>query len=228
MGYVYLIPDNIVDQHFIYRHNSEVDFFSDNFDLLLSKSINVEKGYVNGKKFLKTIDELNPEIIVTYGCSIIRGDILDIYKDRIINIHLGISPYYKGSGTNFHSLVNNEFKYFGYSIIFMNEKIDDGEIIHQRQANFFKYDTPHTIGNRLIKQMTFDTIEILENFKKINRKDFPPIDFKEKIFKRKDSNEKTVSKLYDEFDKNLNSFLTVKKEDKSINLIQQNFVKWKS
>ena len=27
--------------------------------------------------------------------------------------------------------------------IFMNDKIDDGEIIHQSQADFFEFDTPH-------------------------------------------------------------------------------------
>lgn len=216
---------NIFEKHFALRHNSEVDFFSDNYSLLQSKIKIIEKDFINSKTFLTEIKELNPELIITYGCSIIRGDILNLYKDRIINVHLGISPYYKGSGTNFHALVNNEFKFFGYSIIFMNERIDEGEIIHQRQADFFEFDTPHVIGNRLIKHMTFDIVKLLQNFHRIIRQKLPNTKFEEKTYKRKDSNESSVSKLYYEFDTNLKSYIKSKQRDKRIELITQSFMK---
>ena len=224
-NYFNSFSDDIVKRHFELRHNSELDFFFDNYDLLYTKSIIVEKGYVSTASFLKRLKKVQPELIVTYGCSIIRGPILDIFKDKIINIHLGISPYYKGSGTNFHALVNNDFKYFGYSIIFMNEKIDDGEIIHQRQADYFEHDTPHTLGNRLIKKMTFDTIKLIENFNRITRKKSPSNLIREKIYKRIDSNEKTVSKLYIDFNKNLKYYLKTDKKDRKIKLITQRFIR---
>ena len=216
---------NIVEKHFAGRHNSEIDFFLDNYNLLNSKASFIKKDFISSKIFLDEIKELNPELIITYGCSIIRGEILNLYKDRIINIHLGISPYYKGSGTNFLALVNNEFKYFGYSIIFMNEKIDDGEIIHQRQADFFEFDTPHIVGNRLIKKMTFDTLMLLENFHLIKKKKFPNTKIVEKLFKRKDSNELTVTKLYTEFGDNLKYFIQTHEKKKKIEIITQSFMK---
>ena len=216
---------NIVDKHFAHRHNSEIDFFSDNYNLLESKLSFIQKDFINSKVFLDQVKDLKPNLIITYGCSIIRGEILNLFKDRIINIHLGISPYYKGSGTNFHALVNNEFKYFGYSIIYMNEEIDGGEIIHQSQADFFEFDSPHTVGNRLIKKMVFDTLILLENFHLVERKKIPNIKFKEKYFKRRDSNEFTVSKLYKHFRKNLISYLQNHENDKKIEIITQSFIK---
>ena len=38
---------------------------------------------------------------MVYGTTIIKGDLIRIFEKRIINLHLGLSPYYRGAGTNF-------------------------------------------------------------------------------------------------------------------------------
>ena len=35
----------------------------------------------------------------------------------MINVHLGLSPYYKGSATNFWPFVNNELQFLGVTFM---------------------------------------------------------------------------------------------------------------
>ena len=139
---------DIIEDHFISRENSEYQFFSGSDVILKQKEkiLNIQKGEINNLETTKLIKDFNPELIVTYGCSIIKPKLIDLFKNKIINVHLGISPYYRGAGTNFHALVNNEFHFFGYTIMYIDKGIDTGEIIHQGRAEFINDDTPHTLS----------------------------------------------------------------------------------
>ncbi len=219
--------DNLLLDHFNMRYNSELDFFSDSRDLLDKKSkiLNIKKGEINDKKIVKSITSLKPDLIITYGCSIIRSNLLKLYKKRIINVHLGISPYYKGAGTNFHSLVNKEFQFMGYSFIYMDEGIDTGEIIHQCRADFFPLDNPHTIGNRLIKRMSHDIIKLITHFDLISEKKIIINNYDCKVFKIKDADFEKVRNLYKNFEKNLGEYIKKKKFlENDFPIIQQKFI----
>jgi len=219
---------NIIKNHFNYRHNSEIDFFSESYEILQNKHIlyNIGKGKLNDDKTIDYILDFNPNIIITYGCSIIKPKLISLFKNRIINVHLGLSPYYKGAGTNFHALVNNEFHLVGYSIIYMDERIDTGEIIHQSRAKFLQNDTPHTAGNRLIKKMTRDMILLISNFKLIKQIVSIKTSYNCKYYKIKDATEEKTIELYENFKINLNAHISKKNniEDK-FPIVEQEFLK---
>jgi folate-dependent phosphoribosylglycinamide formyltransferase PurN len=193
--------DDKVAQHFIARHNTEYDFFSDVIEFCKDKSNSkyIKKGEINDIHIVDEIIKLSPDLIITYGCSIIKPKLINFFRDRIINTHLGLSPYYFGSGTNFHCLVNNEFQFEGYTFMYMDEGIDTGRIIHQFRATFLPFDNPHQIGNRLIKQMTRDFIDLILNFNLIKNKNLV-MDFKGKTYKNKDATDELTLRLYENFD----------------------------
>ena len=72
------------------------------------------------------------------------------YKKKFLNIHLGLSPYYKGSATNFWPFVNNELQFVGVSFLGIDDGIDTGPIIHQIRPDFKIGDSIHDVGNKLI------------------------------------------------------------------------------
>ena len=192
--------NNEVAQHFDARHNTEYDFFSDVIEFCDDKSNSkyIEKGSINNSSIIDEIIELAPDLIITYGCSIIKPLLISNFDKKIINVHLGLSPYYFGSGTNFHCLVNNEFQFEGYTFMYMDEGIDTGDIIHQSRARILPFDNPHQIGNRLIKKMVRDFVSLVLNFDLIEKKD-PILNVKGKTYKSKDANEKLTLKLYRNF-----------------------------
>ena len=214
--------------HFNTRHNIEYDFFSDIINNIPDKSnsLHINKGDINSESIINEIYTLKPDLILTYGCSIIKPKLINLFSNKIINVHLGLSPYYFGSGTNFHSLVNNELHFFGYTFMYIDEGIDTGEIIHQSRPDVFPFDNPHQIGNRLIKNMVNDFIILVENFKLIKK-----ITSSNKIigktYKNRDATIELTEKLYDNFKNNL-VYKYLKSKDELINrykLIQQEFIK---
>lgn len=220
--------NNILKNHFNSRYNSEIDFFSDSHYILKNKNryFNIKKGKLNDTKTFDYIINYNPDLIVTYGCSIIKPNLINLFRNRIVNVHLGLSPYYKGAGTNFHALVNNEFHFMGYSFIYMDEGIDTGEIIHQSRAEFLENDTPHTLGNRLIKSMSKEMILLISKFKLIEPIAIKLNNYNCKYFMIKDASEEKTKELYESFTINLKSYIIQKNTfEKKFPIIKQKFLK---
>jgi phosphoribosylglycinamide formyltransferase 1 len=218
--------DDDVAIHFDARSNSEYDFFSDVVELFEdnSNSVFIGKGDINKENFVNDIVNLKPDLIVTYGCSIIKSNLLTYFNEQIINVHLGLSPYYFGSGTNFHCLVNNEFQFHGYTFMYLDKGIDTGKIIHQERAVILAYDNPHQIGNRLIKQMTKDFIKLIVNFNIVEKKS-AVTNYIGMTYKAKDASDKKTIELYQNFRNNaVNTFLKKERNlTKQYPLIRQDF-----
>ena len=220
--------DDLNKSHFDTRHNIEYDFFSDIINTLPDKSNSkyIDKGDINQEIIINEIYSLNPDLIITYGCSIIKPKLINLFRNKILNVHLGLSPYYFGAGTNFHALVNNEIQFFGYTFMFIDEGIDTGEIIHQARPDVFLFDNPHQIGNRLIKKMVKDFILLVENFKSIT-KIKSSNEYVGKTYKSKDATKELTVKLYDNFKNNavLNYLKSKDELQHKYKLIQQDFLK---
>ena len=135
-----------------------------------SKNIFCSRGYVSTKKCLKEILSLGPDIIVVYGSSILKGEILKIFKKKILNVHLGLSPYYRGSGTNIFPFINNEPEFAGVTFMYLDKGIDTGEIIHQFRSNVYQKDNIHQIGNRMIVDMFYRYSKLILGFDNIKTK----------------------------------------------------------
>jgi len=189
--------------HLSARELTEDDFFGIFSHTVqdLSNPQFLEKGEINNPEYVQQIIELNPDIIISYGCSIIRSELLTIFKKRFVNIHLGLSPYYRGSGTNFWPFVNNELQFIGTTFMHIDHGIDTGEIIHQLRANINSNDTIHQIGNRLIKDSFVECIGLIKNFDALD--DMEPIAFDkttERYYRKKDFTEESLKIAYHNLD----------------------------
>lgn len=99
--------------------------------------------------FLLQIKKLDPDLIVVaaYG-KIIPKTILDIPKYGCINIHASLLPKYRGASPIQTAILNGE-KETGITLILMNEKMDEGDIIAKATEKIYNYDTSETLHNRL-------------------------------------------------------------------------------
>lgn len=72
----------------------------------------------------------NSKFYIIFGSSIIKGDLLKyLVKKRAINIHMGVSPYFRGTDCNFWAIHDNRSDLVGASIILLSKKIDNGKIL---------------------------------------------------------------------------------------------------
>jgi phosphoribosylglycinamide formyltransferase-1 len=183
-------------QHVEARLQSEIDFFSDYIASADDKSNPkfIKKGGINDFEIVNEIIELKPDLLVCYGSSIIKSELLTIFKNKFINVHLGLSPYYRGSGTNVWPLINSEPDMIGATFMFIDAGIDTGKIIHQIRADILLGDSPHSIGNRLIRKMTSTYANVIANFEYLEEERQPEI--KGKLYLKKDFNSNSCRELY--------------------------------
>ena len=134
-----------------------------------NKVVKIKKGEVNNISIINLLRKLSPDLVVSYGSSIIKELLINSFNNKFLNIHLGLSPYYRGAGTNIWPLINNEPQYVGVTYMKIDKGIDTGEILHQIRAKYKKNDSPHDIGNRLIKDMSKFSCKLIINFFKLKK-----------------------------------------------------------
>ncbi len=190
-------------QHVEARTQSEEDFFRSSIENMPDKSNPkfIQKGSINDEKVVKEILQLHPDLIVCYGSSLIKSKLLEVFDGKFLNVHLGLSPYYRGSGTNIWPMINNELDMVGVTFMFIDSGIDTGKIIHQIRADIFLGDSPHSIGNRLIKKMSDSYAQLIINFEKLQTMDQPTAEGK--LYLKKDFDSISCRKLYDNFSKGM-------------------------
>lgn len=67
---------------------------------------------------------------VVFGSSYIRGWLADALVERnALNIHMGLSPYYRGSSCNFWALYDNNPGYVGATIHKLSRGLDSGPML---------------------------------------------------------------------------------------------------
>ena len=73
---------------------------------------------------------LDADLFVVFGSSYIKGWLVDFLVERqAINIHMGLSPYYRGSSCNFWALYDQRPTYVGATIHLLSNGLDNGDML---------------------------------------------------------------------------------------------------
>ena len=93
------------------------------------------------------------DFIISFGYRhIIRQEIIDLFPDKIINMHISLLPYNKGADPNLWSYLENSPK--GVTIHKIDKGLDTGDIILQKKVqDDIENDTLKTSYDRLIQEI---------------------------------------------------------------------------
>jgi methionyl-tRNA formyltransferase len=187
----------LISKHFEAREQSETDFFGFHSQFASKfPSVLIDNNELNSSQVIEFVKRQEFDLAITFGVSILHNDLIQALQDKILGIHLGLSPYYRGSGTNFFPFVNSELGAVGYTLMHLNLGIDKGPIVHQGRAPIVLGDSIHTIGNRNMVQMFGDILRLI----------YENVDLKAsgnyltsngKLYKRKDFTEKSLKQALD-------------------------------
>ncbi len=105
-----------------------------------------------------------PDLIVTcaYG-QIIPKEILDYPKYGCINVHASLLPKYRGGAPMQRAIMNGEEK-TGITIMYMDEHMDTGNIIIQREVTIAKTDNLEKVHDKLSalgRDLLMETIPLI-------------------------------------------------------------------
>lgn len=109
------------------------------------------------KELLAKVNELSPDLIVLAGYLVtIPAEMIEAYKNRIINIHPSLIPAFCGVG--YYGLKVHEgalargVRISGATVHFVDAGTDTGPIIFQKAVSVKPDDTPKTLQQRIMEE----------------------------------------------------------------------------
>ncbi len=106
---------------------------NDNFTLLVDS--------INSTIVLDFVKNRKPDVIVVNGTRIIVKRILEKITVPILNIHVGITPKYRGVHGGYWALVNRDEENFGVTVHYVDSGIDTGGVICKGLVSTTKRDS---------------------------------------------------------------------------------------
>ncbi len=134
-------------------------------DTDFTEDILIDVPSVNSDECLETLRNIDPDIIIVNGTTIITKRILDGVKATFVNTHVGITPKYRGVHGGYWALVNDDQENCGVTVHLVDTGIDTGGILYQgiihatKKDNFTTYPYLQIAeGINLMKQALNDII----------------------------------------------------------------------
>ena len=116
-------------------------------------------------KFVEKLKKFNADIFLVIAFRKLPKKVWQIPKKGTINLHTSFLPDYRGAGPINWVLINGE-KHTGISSFFINDKIDQGDIILQKKISINKNMTAAQLHNQMIIdgiEITNKTIQLIRN-----------------------------------------------------------------
>lgn len=162
------INNSVLNQYFKNVKKAEENiFFEKEKNEIKDEEIILSYGELKDIKLKKIEKVLNSDIYIVFGSSYIRGELIDFLIDKnCINLHMGISPYYRGSACNFWAQYDNRYSLIGGTIHKISRGLDSGDIIKIVKLSKGKYDR-FEIGMIAVKKTIDTLIHLLREKKEI-------------------------------------------------------------
>lgn len=124
---------------------------------------------VNDEATIETIALCKPDIVVVNGTRIISRQVLATIQVPVINMHMGITPKYRGVHGGYWALVSGDAEHCGVTVHMVNTGIDTGDVIRQKQISVEKEDNFVTYPYIQAGEGIRLELEILEIFERTGR-----------------------------------------------------------
>ena len=163
-------------------HQSPVKTYAVEHDLPLFQP---EK--LRNEEFLSQIQSLNADIFVVVAFRMMPKVLFSMPRLGTFNLHASLLPDYRGAAPINYAVINGETK-SGVTTFFINEKIDEGNILLQAETEISPEDNAGTLHDRLMEigaKLVVETLDGLAEGKLMeipqNQKENPKTAYK--IFK---------------------------------------------
>ena len=104
----------------------------------------------NGPACLAELGRIDPDVVAVYGTLIIGRKLISACP-HILNIHTGLSPYYRGSDTIFWPIHNGEPELIGVTVHRLEAGVDSGPILATARPDIEPNDTEDTLFAKCVK-----------------------------------------------------------------------------
>ena len=151
-------------RHFEGRDKAEKKYFSSP-TLPDIKTYLITDQELNTVKTAEYVKQANPDLVLLFGPGLVKDPLLSVLPANTINLHLGISPRYRGAATLFWPFYFLEPPYAGSTFHYIVLEPDAGEVIHQSAPVLSPDDGIHDVACKTVVQSAQDAVELIRILK---------------------------------------------------------------
>ena len=126
-------------------HQSPVKIYADENHLAVFQP---EK--LRNSEFLEQIKNLDADVFVVVAFRMMPKVLFEMPKIGTFNLHASLLPDYRGAAPINYAVINGEEK-TGVTTFFINEKIDEGNILLQKELEIFPDENAGSLHDRLME-----------------------------------------------------------------------------
>lgn len=131
-------------------------FASDNVTQLALKD-----GDLNRVELSTLSPALDSDYYIVFGASYIKGALCEfLVQNKAINIHMGVSPYYRGSSCNFWAMYDGNPHLVGATVHMLSKGLDSGDMLFHAFPKAEEID-PFTLGMKSVKSAHDSLVEYI-------------------------------------------------------------------
>tara|TARA_B100000315_G_scaffold258347_1_gene310138 strand:+ start:1255 stop:2058 length:804 start_codon:yes stop_codon:yes gene_type:complete len=163
-------PENISEHdkanfnmHFIEREQAEKYYFEVQ-DYPECSVLEVSTHELNAEATIEFVKSIDPHIVLIFGTGMVRDPLFSSLPKDTINLHLGLSPRYRGSATLFWPFYFLEPNYAGTTFHYISNEPDAGNIIHQVIPDLQKEDGIHDVACKTVIKSSKEVIKLIDKY----------------------------------------------------------------
>ena len=148
--------------HFKKREEAEEKYFGhSDIEIFKCERLFVTEETLNSQASIMFISRINPDVVLIFGSGLIKEPLLSALPKNTINLHLGLSPRYRGAATIFWAFYFLEPQFAGSTFHYIVPEPDSGDIIHQVIPKLEKGDSLHNVACKVVLESADQCVKLL-------------------------------------------------------------------
>ncbi len=159
-------------EHFDKRDKVEREYYQEKKTDIYERYCDVLRttpSTLNSEQTKQFIVDKKPDVCFIFGTNLIGDNLIEVMPRLRINLHLGLSPWYRGSATLFWPFYNLQPQFVGSTFHQIINEPDAGDILHQTTPELSKGKTMHEVCADTVVQSAKDAVTLLRII--LNNKD---------------------------------------------------------
>lgn len=151
----------LFNRHFAARAEAESRHMGDPV-LPEVSTLETDADTLNSERSARFVRQVAPEVALVFGTGLIREPLLSALPHETLNLHLGLSPRYRGAATLFWPFYFLEPAFAGSTFHYLTEQPDAGMIVHQCMPVLHIDDRIHDVACKTVLASCRDAVGLLQ------------------------------------------------------------------
>lgn len=193
----------LFNRHFDLRLETEAHVFGNSLAVKTSERsqcLHVSSNELNSNVLAEFILVTKADVCIVFGTDLIKDPVLSCLPEMTFNVHLGLSPWYRGSATLFWPFYFLEPQLAGATVHRLVAAVDGGEIAFQTSPKLETGMGIHDVGCATVLSVAAPLLRLLETINRGTKVVLTPQRSSGRIFRMRDFRPPHLRINYELFD----------------------------